>query len=204
MIQLYRFPLSLNVERVALALAYKGLQVESVNINPADRGDVRRVSGQELVPVIVDDGTVVHDSMTIVRYLEDRYPRQPLYPADPARRAEMQVFVDWFNRVWKRPPNEIESEMGRPHPDEERIARLGKAITDSLDLFEQMLAGREYLMGEFSAADCAAFPFLKYTRGRDPADHELFHKILEKYETAGAGHPRLEAWIRRVDQRPRV
>lgn len=50
---------------------HKALAVESVVIDYSDRGEVQRVSGQGLVPVIDDDGTMVVDSMEIVRYLED-------------------------------------------------------------------------------------------------------------------------------------
>jgi len=205
MIRLYRFPYSTNVERVALALAHKGLKVESISIDPGDRSLVRKVSGQDLVPVVEDGGKVVFDSMEIVRYLEERYPDKPLYPKDPARRAEMLIFIDWFNRVWKRPPNEIDAEMEKQKPDASLIARLGKAMSDALDLFEGMLGGRDYLMGEFSAADCAAFPFLRYASippGED--DDERFHEILVDYQPLGKNHPRIEGWIRRVDQRPRV
>lgn len=203
MIRLYRFPLSTNVERVALALAHKGLEVESIALDPKDRTVVRSVSGQDLVPVIEDDGRVVSDSMEIVKYLEHRYPQAPLYPKEPARRAEMLIFIDWFNRVWKRPPNEIEAEMGKPAPDSARIERLGRAMRGALDLFEGMLDGREYLMGPFSAADCAAFPFLKHAilpLGDDPY---LFHKILVDHQPLGPDHPRLADWIRRVDRHPR-
>jgi glutathione S-transferase len=208
-IRLYRFPLSTNVERVALALAHKRLPVESVIIDPADRSEVRRVSGQDLVPVIQDGDAVIYDSMRIVRYLEERYPESPLYPSDAGRRAEMLIFIDWFNRVWKRPPNEIEAELGRGAPDIERVERLGREMTEALDLFEAMLAGREYLMGPFSAADCAAFPFLKYAvYGEDllrrENDTQLFHRILVDYQPLGNAHPRLAEWVRRVDRHPRV
>jgi glutathione S-transferase len=203
--RLYRFPLSTNVERVALALAHKKIAVESVVIDPADRGEVRRVSGQDLVPVLDDHGTIVCDSMEIVRYLEQKHPDPPLYPADPARRAEMTVFIDWFNRVWKRPPNDIEAEMGKPSPDAARIDRLGRAMTASLDLFDAMLHGRDYLMGDsFSAADCAAFPFLRYALIHPAGDPWLFHDILVRYMPLGQGHRRLREWIQRVDERPRA
>jgi glutathione S-transferase len=204
-IRLYRAPFSTNVERVALALAYKGLEVESVVIDYSDRSEVQRVSGQGLVPVIDDDGTVVVDSMEIVRYLEERRPDPPLYPAGEARRAEMLLFVDWFNRVWKRPPNEIEAELCKPEADRQRIAALASEMSAALDRFEAMLAGRDHLMGdEFSAADCAAFPFLKYALYREPEDDELFHRVLDDYQQLGDGHPRLTEWIRRVDRRPRA
>ena len=205
MIRLYRARFSTNAERVALALAHKGLEAESVWIDYADRSEVERVSGQGLVPVIVDDGEVVADSMVIVRHLEQRHPEPPLYPADPARRAELDVFVDWFNRVWKLPPNAIEAELAAPAPDRERIAALAAEMAGALDRFEAMLAGRDHLLGdELSAADCCAFPFLKYALARDPADDELFHCVLDDYQQLGDEHPRLADWIRRVDRRPRA
>jgi mycoredoxin len=58
------------------ALTERGLAYEAVNV-PARRSlrdDVRRVSGQELVPVLVDGDRVVVDSKAIVEYLEATYP----------------------------------------------------------------------------------------------------------------------------------
>jgi glutathione S-transferase len=189
---------------VALALAHKGLAVESVVIDYSDRSPVERVSGQGLVPVIDDDGEVVADSRRILRYLEDRYPDPPLFSPDPARRAEVDVFLDWFDEVWKVPPNAIEAELGAPDPDRERIAALSRRMAGLLDRFELLLAGRDHLMGDdLSAADCAAFPFLKYARSREPADDELFHRILDEHQQLGDDHPRLAAWLERVDARPR-
>jgi glutathione S-transferase len=205
-IRLYRTPFSTNVERVSLALAHKGLEVESVWIEDADRSAVERVSGQPLVPVLeFDDGAVVHDSMQIVRVLEERVPDPPLYPADAAGRARLIHFIDWFDDVWKLAPNAIEAEIGYEVPDVERIDTLAGELSAALDHLEGMLDGREYLMGHaFSAADCAAYPFLKYAVWRDPADDELFHRVLDGYQQLDDDHPQLAAWIERVDGRPRV
>jgi len=204
--RLYRAPFSTNVERVALALAHKGLEVHSVWIEYSDRSPVERVSGQSLVPVLeFDDGAVVFDSMQIVRVLEERYAQPPLYPADAAGRARMIHFVDWFNDVWKAAPNAIEAEICRDLPDVSRIDALAARMQAALDRFEGMLEGRAYLTGDaFSAADCAAYPFLKYALWRDPADDELFHRVLDGYQRLGDDHPRLAAWIERIDEAPRV
>ncbi len=205
MIRLYRAPYSTNVERVALALGHKGVEAERVPVDPADRSEVERVSGQPLVPVLEDDdGTVVHDSLAILRHLERRFPAPPLFPRERARRAEADVFVDWFNRVWKRPPNEIEAELNKPDPNRARIEELRALMRAYLDLFEDMLTGREYLLGhEFGVADVCAFPFLKYAALHDPEDDELFHRVLRDYQR-DRERPRLESWIRRVDRRPRA
>ena len=206
MIRLYRARYSTNVERVALALAHKGLEAESVWIEYSDRREVERVSGQGLVPVIDDGGTVVADSTAILEYLDERYPERPLYPADPARRAEMRVFVDWFNRVWKLWPNAIEAELTKSGgPDEGDVLANRAELAGALRLFDSMLAGRDHLMGDdLSAADCVAFPFLKYALSRDPDDDELFHRILDEHQQLTADQRDLAAWIERVDALPRA
>jgi glutathione S-transferase len=199
-VRVYRIPFSTNVERVALALGYKRLEVEWVDVDPADRRPVREVSGQELVPVLVeDDGPVTADSTAILRRLEELHPEPPLWPREEAARAELDVFLDWFNRVWKRPPNLLADEPGRA--DEQEVAA---ELRGSLDLFEALLAGRDYLLGDFSAADCAAFPFLRYGLTHDPSDDEPFHLVLVEHLRLGGRYPRLEAWIRRVDALPRA
>jgi glutathione S-transferase len=203
-LRVYRVPFSTNVERVSLALAHKGLEVEWEDVDPADRSPVERLSGQPLVPVLVHDGRVIVDSTVILRYLEELQPEPPLFPRDDARAAELEVFLDWFNRIWKRPPNEIEAERGQAQPDAARIDELGRELTGSLELFERLLSGRDYLFAEFSAADCAAFPFLKYGLIHDEADTEEFHLILQQYLALNGRYPKLEAWIRRVDARPRA
>ena len=202
--QVYRIPFSTNVERVALAAGHKGLELEWIDVDPDDRREVERVSGQPLVPVLVDDGRVVADSTKIMRYLEQRYPARPLFPVRRARRAELEVFLDWFNRVWKRAPNEIDVERAKDAPDEARMEELGRELTTALDLFEGLVDGRDYLFGEFSAADCAAFPFLKYALLHDERDTEPFHLILREFQELGEEHANLEEWIRRVDEHPRA
>jgi glutathione S-transferase len=187
-----------------LALAYKGLEVDSIWVDPDDRSPVERVSGQRLVPVLEDEGRVVADSTAILAYLEERYPDPPLYPHGEERRAELELYIDWFNRVGKRPPNEIEAELLNDHPDDERISARAADMRANLDRHEALLAGRDFLFGDsFSAADCAAFPFLKYALIREPDDDELFHRILDDYQSVER-RPRLAAWIERVDDRPRA
>ena len=204
-LHLYAIPYSTNVERVALALGHKGLAADVIMSDPADRSAIREASGQDLVPALDDDGFVVVDSSRINEHLERRFPDPPLFPAEPARRAEMRVFVEWFDRVWKGPPNAIDAELGKPTPDHIRIAALEHELRATLDVFEAMLDGRDYLMSDsLTAADCAAFPFLKYGLWIEPSDDERFHHILAQNLALDGDHPRLDAWVRRVSAHPRV
>jgi maleylpyruvate isomerase len=166
---------------------------------------LEEVSGQPLVPVLVDGDEVVRDSPVIVALLEELHPEPPLYPADEARRAEVEVFVDWFNRLWKRSPNLIADELTKAEPDFALVAEWSAEMAAALDRFESLLSGRDYLFGEFGVADCIAFPFLKYpVLGLPEGDDELFHRVLVEHMPLGDRYPRLEAWVRRVDQRPRA
>ena len=85
-----------------------------------------------------------------------------------------------------------------------RVAELGARMQSALGVFEDLLDGRDYLLGEFGIADCLAFPFLKYpVLGRQAADDELFHRVLVEHQPLGDGYPRLRAWVSRVDAHPR-
>jgi glutathione S-transferase len=204
-LRVYRIPFSTNVERVALALAHKGVDVEWVDVDPADRSPVVQVSGQELVPVLVDGELTLSDSPVILEYLEERFPEPPLFPRDPARREELRSFLDWFNQVWKRPPNLIAAEEEKPEPDQERIAQLEERIVAALDRFENLLTGRDYLFGDgLTAADVTAFPFLKYALLWTEGDPDHFHEILRETMRLEGRYPLLESWIRRIDALPRA
>jgi glutathione S-transferase len=200
-VRLYCFPYSTNVERVLLALAHKGVEFESVEIDPADRSPVRAISGQDLVPVLVDGDAVIADSTRILHHLEQRFPEPPLFPADPATRAAVEVFVDWFNRAWKREPNLIADALERGAGRSGDVARWSARLQRRLDLFEGLLTGREHLFGDFGAADCAAWPFLRYAVAIEPDDDELFHRVLHERMTLGDRHANLRAWIGRVAAR---
>lgn len=203
--------------RVALAAGLKGVPIEWVDVDPADRGVLVRVSGQPLVPVLVagegkpgSPGTeVLWDSPRILHWLEARFPEPPLLPADPHERAAVEVFCDWFNRVGKRPPNAIDAELEKAdrgeQPDTAAIAAWGAELAASLDLFEGLLAGRDHLFGALSLADVTAWPFLLYTVYGVPAgDTARFHRILVEHMPLGDGYPRLRAWIVRLAALPQA
>ena len=195
-IRCYRIPFSTNVERIAIAAGHKGVPVEWIDIDEADRSVVEAVSGQPLVPVLVADGEVVSDSPRIVDWLDARYPEPPLLPSDPARCAEVRLFADWFNRVWKRFPNAITEGVGDA---EAHAAEMRRAV----ELFEALLDGRDFLYGEFGLADVTAFPFLKYASvGTMPADEDPFHAVLADRTPLRADSP-LHAWVSRIDALPR-
>jgi glutathione S-transferase len=192
-LRVHRIPFSTNVERIALAAGHKGIAIAWIDHDPDDRSAIRALSGQDFVPVAEIDGRVIADSPVILRELERLVPEPALWPAEPARRAEADVFVDWFNRVWKVAPNRMAGEADAAE------------LRGSLDRFEALLQGRDHLLGDdFGIADVIAFPFLKYAVGIAPDDPDAFHHVLAEHLALGEGFPRLRDWIARCDGRPRA
>ena len=99
-VKLIQIPFSHNCIKVRVALAIKKLPCEIENIRPMDRSGVIRVSGQGLVPVLVDGEKAVADSTAILLYLDERTPDPPLVPRDAAGRNLCLILEDWADRAF--------------------------------------------------------------------------------------------------------
>jgi maleylacetoacetate isomerase len=93
--KLYTYFRSSASYRVRIALAWKGLvhEAEYVSLPKAEHqaDKFRAVNVQGLVPALEDGGRVFIQSLAIIEYLEERYPKPPLLPASPADRAYVRA-----------------------------------------------------------------------------------------------------------------
>jgi glutathione S-transferase len=107
MLRFHELSPSPNNVKVRLALRYKAVDFEAVPVDPAQRGPVTEVSGQELTPVIEDPGVVLNDSEAILQYLDANHRDAPrLFPHHRAGRRECEV--------WKRSIDERVSRHWTP------------------------------------------------------------------------------------------
>jgi len=85
--------------RIRYALRHKNVDVEYIPMRFADVEAIRRLSGQHMVPVLVDDGRVIHDSWRIAIHLEEQFADRPaLFGSDTAR--SMARFINvWSDTV---------------------------------------------------------------------------------------------------------
>jgi glutathione S-transferase len=195
-LRVHRIPFSTNVERVALAAKLKGVAIEYVDHDAGDRSAIRALSGQDLVPVVeTAAGEVLADSPAIVAWLDAEYPDPPLWPEDPERRARVDVLIEWFNGVWKGPPNHLADDPDNPARD--GWAAQLRAWTDTV---EGLLAGGGYLAGDtLTAADVIAYPFLRYGLDAPEAgDDHPFHHVIHEHCALGPQHAATRTWIDRL------
>lgn len=85
-----------NCWRARMALAHKGLDVETVPWRFTEKDDIA-FSGQGLVPVMVDGDTAVSDSWKIVHYLEETYPDAPSLFGGDTGKALTAFYNNWAN-----------------------------------------------------------------------------------------------------------
>lgn len=94
--KMYGFWRSLAAYRVRVALKLKGIdyEEEGVNLLAGEQHDPAylKINPQGAVPaLILDDGTILSQSMAILEWLEETYPQQnPLLPASPNDRARVR------------------------------------------------------------------------------------------------------------------
>jgi glutathione S-transferase len=98
-ITLHQWEISPFCQKVARALRHKGLAFETVDYNGLLGAKVGRLSKVGKVPVLDIDGLRIQDSTRIVRYLDERHPERPLYPADPQQRALVELWEDWSDEL---------------------------------------------------------------------------------------------------------
>jgi glutathione S-transferase len=84
--------------RTRMALAHKGLAVETVPWRFTEKDKLPQPNAGR-VPVMVDDGRVVHDSSAIAKYLEDRYPERPSLFGGEAGAGLTRFIQNWTETV---------------------------------------------------------------------------------------------------------
>ena len=91
--KLYTFFRSSESYRVRIALNLKGLEYEQAPIHLRRGGGeqlkpaYKAINPQALLPALEDEGQIFSQSLAIIEYLEERYPKPPLLPSDAAERA---------------------------------------------------------------------------------------------------------------------
>lgn len=64
---------------------------------PTSDDEFLKINPIGLVPAVIDDGVVLRESNSIVRYLATKHGDGALYPTDPVRRANVEQWMDWAN-----------------------------------------------------------------------------------------------------------
>lgn len=99
MIRIYGRANSINVRKVLWMCAELNLPFEREDwgrgYRPTSEPEFVKISNFGVVPVIDDDGFILRESHTIVRYLASKHARADLYPIELKARARTEQWMDW-------------------------------------------------------------------------------------------------------------
>ena len=153
-----------NPRRVRIFAAEKGIELSSKEVSIPKREQkapdyvAKNPRGQ--TPILeLDDGTVIAESVAIMRYLEAEHPDPPLFGTTAREIAEIEM---WNRRVEMILMPAIAAVWVHTHPFTAalpgRNVEWGESnrprVVEGMRFFDGSLEGREYLAGSaFSAAD---------------------------------------------------
>ena len=141
-----------NVKKVAWLAAELGLVHERHDVGGPFGMDAAylALNPNALIPTIDDDGFVLWESNVILRYLAAKHGGERWWPADPARRALIDRWMDWHFKF---------QEVQRPAfwglvrtPEAERdLAAIDRAAAEAgrlMGILDDHLATAAWLSGE--------------------------------------------------------
>ena len=144
------------------------------------------------VPTIVHDGTAIFESAAIQLYLGETFGvDKGLFPAPGPKRGEAMKWIVWVNvsagealsRLFRNTSDRIPAEQHNAKAAE--VARAD--LTGLLQILEEAVKGKEYMLGSFSLVDVHLASWMAYV-GMVGVDLKPF--------------PAIEAWMARCCARP--
>lgn len=162
MLRIYGYAESINVRKVLWTCAELGLEFEREDwagpFRPTSDPEYLALNPVGLVPVIDDDGTIIWESNTIIRYLAASRGRTDLMPTDPRERARIEMWMDWqasdFNNSWRVAFQGL-VRRNPAYQDDDAIERSMAAFAHMVGVVDAALArSGGYICGtQFSLAD---------------------------------------------------
>lgn len=185
------FKISIMLEEIGAAYS-----VTKIDINSGEQfaPAFLAVSPNNRIPAIVDpdgpDGQPISifESGAILQYLGRKY--DAFYPTNERRKAEVDQWLFW--QVGGLGPMGGQCFHFRQYAQEKipyGIDRYTKEVERLFGVMERRLGDRDYLAGDYSIADIAAFPWVRPWKG-------MGQDIQS--------HPRLSDWLARIADRPAV
>jgi glutathione S-transferase len=193
--------------RVMLALGMKGLEYQAIELH-GSKGDTKTpeylaLNPRGKVPVLVDGGVTVYESLAIVAYLEHTYPEKPLFGSTPLEAAH----------IWQR-VMEVEGYLsaalaGAARPiftqtfagKEDEINENFSKAAEEIATVAGWLDGNDFMAGDKpTAIEAILYPALAMIARIGPSlKVPGITPNIPNYET---DFPALAAWMNRVEALP--
>ena len=179
-----------------IALAEAGASANLIEVDPATKRvlasgqDYLAINPLAYVPALrLDDGTIITENAAILQYIADAYPEARLAPPESDRVARAKL-RQWLSFIGTELHKALLAPLVSPKtPPEVRTFATDKYLSRLAHL-EAALAGREFLLENFSVADAYLATVLNWTQAIPEIDL--------------ADYPNVKAYLERMRKRPSV
>jgi glutathione S-transferase len=151
--------------RAWLALEQTGAPYEEILISTADpdwHAQIRRASPSGKVPLLIDGELQVADSLAIVEYLNERFPKAGLWPGETAARAIARSVCAEMHSGFQALRMNMEMDIQANEPGKghvpEALADAARIQSVWSECRRRFGRGGPFLFGAFGAADCFYAP----------------------------------------------
>ncbi|OMJ31409.1 glutathione S-transferase [Sphingomonas sp. Sph1(2015)] len=141
-----------NVKKVVWLAEEMGLAYDRRDVGGPFGMDeaYRTLNPNALIPTIEDDGFVLWESNSILRYLAASHGGEAFYPADAQRRASVERWMDW-GFSWADAIRPIFFQLVRTEADKRDAALIERSVARAADLsaiLDDVLGRQEWLSGD--------------------------------------------------------
>jgi glutathione S-transferase len=192
--KLYQFENSPFCHKVKIVMAEKNLTYETVEVPRTDKRELIQISGQEAVPVLVDDGKVIVDSTFISKYLEETYPEPRIYPQKEADLGLALMIEDWADEVFCATRRQAFFESLKPAGEinQKVLDEALRMLQIHFSVLDKFLTGKKFLVAdEYSIADISVYVQIQRLK------NSMKMEIPAEYK-------KVQAWFDRVEQRNKI
>lgn len=190
---------------VMLALEVKGVAYEARRLDNAKReqksADYLKINPRGQVPVLIDSGTTVCETLAVLSYLDAAYPEPPLFGSAPEETADIWQAICECDGNLRDTVQEISRPLfrGKGKAFAEQVTDAAAKVRDELGLLEAGLSKTPWVAGDtLSAADLVVYPvvmqLLRAAAREGEADLELaIHPAREHF-------PNVDGWCREMEK----
>jgi glutathione S-transferase len=159
MIRIWGRSNSVNVKKALWCLEELGLPYErtdaGLQYGVVNTPEYRKMNPNGLVPTMDEDGFILWESHSIVRYLSDKYGKGVLWPVDVRARAVASQWMDWAFS-FQGSVRDAFWNLIRTPPEKRDAQAIEKARVKSGEMariLDAALAGRMYVAEAFSMGE---------------------------------------------------
>lgn len=190
-IDLYHFERCPYCEKTRRTFRALHLNYNSHVVNPEDRSQVKEVSGQTKVPVIVEGETVVNDSSDIYEYMHTYHSNGVhLVPERDQDKGLAKILDEYADKVWGPLYYQALKQIDDNGNDLDDAGKktLQRNIDQEAGILNQMLRGRNYIIGvSLAMADLSISAFInRLIEMTDFKIQDSYRHLWEWYEQVEA------------------